>query len=398
MGDSGIASLKSPELPGRFSPLVLERVRWGGDLITHLHEELRAQAARRPLLVMSPSLRRQASISDSLAASVEAVAIWSGSKPHTPRETVMDLLAWIRETSCDLIITVGGGTPIDTVKVALAALGSGVTNASDLGRLAISIDADGVRHVPVLPPPPIRQIAVPTTLSGAEFSDLAGCTDTVAGLKQLVTQPKIGPAAVIFAPGLSVYTPPVQWLASGIRTVDHAVETLCSTASLPYADALAEHALRLLGQALRACFANNGDLDARLSAQHAAWMATIGLNRIPYGASHGIGHQLGAVAGVPHGFTSCVLLPHVLNFNASVSRDSQAKVAAALGCPNATAAEAVLALVRDLGLPTRLRDVGVCEDQLPTIAKTSMSNPFVQQNPRPIADELEIAQILRAAF
>jgi alcohol dehydrogenase class IV len=203
---------------------------------------------------------------------------------------------------------------------------------------------------------------------------------------------------VLFAPEITVSTPPAVWLSTGIRELDHAIETLCSTSPNPYADSLSLEAIRRLGTALRACHADPLDQDARLEAQFGVWLACVGLNRVPWGASHGVGHQLGAVTGISHGYCSCILLPQVLNFNATINADRQALVAEALGKPGRTAAEAVGELVAALGLPTALRGAGVSRESLTVIAETSLQIPFVSQNPRKIRGLGDILEILEAAY
>ena len=116
------------------------------------------------------------------------------------------------------------------------------------------------------------------------------------------------------------------------------------------------------------------------------------------GASHGIGHVLGGTAGVPHGYTSCIMLPHVLRFNREASADKQARVSEALGRPGEPAADAVGALISGLGLPTRLRDVGVREDQLDLIAEHSMHDRWIHTNPRKIDGPAVIRTLLDAAW
>ena len=179
--------------------------------------------------------------------------------------------------------------------------------------------------------PPCRQIAVPTTLSGAEFSDLGGCTDTRNGTKQGYTGTYIGAAAVILDPRITVHTPQRLWLSTGVRALDHAVESLCSINAQPLVDATSVRALALLGRALTRYATDPQDLDARLDAQMGAWLASMGIRRTEYGASHGLGHALGADSGVPHGITSCVLLPTVMRYNAEACAPQLAEVAAALG-------------------------------------------------------------------
>ena len=115
------------------------------------------------------------------------------------------------------------------------------------------------------------------------------------------------------------------------------------------------------------------------------------------GASHGIGHVLGGTAGVPHGYTSCTMLPHVLRFNDPVNHEKQARVSEALSNPGEPAADVVGELIAGLGLPTRLRDVGVKPEQLDQIAKGSMHDRWVHTNPRKIDGPAVIRTLLDAA-
>src|ERR1043166_9410298 len=138
-------------------------------------------------------------------------------------------------------------------------------------------------------------------------------------------------------------------------------------------DAASTHALRLLGAGLRAVKTNPSDVAARLDCQLGARVSLVGAQTgVTKGASHGIGHVLGGTAGVPHGYTSCVMLPHVLRFNHEVNAERQALVSEALGEPDVPAADVVAGLIADLGLPGRLRDVGVKPEQLDAIAEHAM--------------------------
>jgi len=137
-----------------------------------------------------------------------------------------------------------------------------------------------------------------------------------------------------------------------VRAIDHAVEDLCSSSSKPFSDGASFHALRLLGRGLPAVKADPRNLEARLDCQLGSWMSMIGSNAgVTKGASHGIGHVLGGTAGVPHGYTSCVMLPHVLRFNYPVTVERQQLVSEALGQPGERAADALAALIVELGLP-----------------------------------------------
>ena len=382
--------------PGSYEFLRIDRVRWGTSLASIVAAEVAGRDSRRVLLVASGSLLRDTTLVSDLTKVLgdSLVRTFGETVAHVPRSTVLACRDAIVESAADLVVTIGGGTPIDTVKMALLLLSSGHDRFDDL---AIRTDPDGTRHAPEIGPSSVRQIVVPTTLSGAEFSDLAGCVNPLTSVKQLFTAPEIGSAAVLLAPEFTQYTPDWLWLSTGVRALDHAVESLCSTASNPFTDSAAVAAVELLNRSLQRTKADPGDLDARLESQQAVWLACAGLNRVPWGASHGIGHQLGAVAGVAHGYCSCVMLPHVLRYNASVTVGAQERISRALGVTG-SAGDAVHELVSTLGLPTRLRDVGVSWDQLPTIAELSVPNMFVRQNPRPLLSPEPILQILEAAW
>jgi hypothetical protein len=174
----------------------------------------------------------------------------------------------------------------------------------------------------------VRQICVPTTLSGGEFNARAGVTEPRLRLKQAYIHPGIIPLMVIFDPAITQHTPEWLWLSTGIRAVDHAVETYCSIDGNAYTDSTALQALRLLGRGLPAVKRDPADLAARLDCQIGAWISMTGIvGGTRMGASHAIGHVLGGSAGVPHGYTSCVMLPAVLAFNAEVNADRQRRSA-----------------------------------------------------------------------
>jgi maleylacetate reductase len=203
------------------------------------------------------------------------------------------------------------------------------------------------------------------------------------------------PRIVILDPEVTVHTPEWLFLSTGIRAVDHAVEDICSVNGQPISEGAAYHALRLLGKRLPAVKADPENSEARLDCQIGAWMSMVGSRTgVSKGASHGIGHVLGGTAGVPHGYTSCIMLPHVHPVNG----EKQARVSEALGRTNEPAADVVAALIAGLGLPTRLRDVGVKPEQLDPIAENSMHDRWIHTNPRKIDGPAVIRTLLDAAW
>ena len=387
-------------LSGSYEFLPQDRVIFGRPAAEAVVETADRMAKRRLLIVASKTLSRKTDVVSKIQAALaeRCVGVFDECIEHVPRASVLSLAAAVRKREPDLIVTVGGGTPIDTVKVTLLTMAADVTDEPGFDAMRICVEADGSRVVPAIKDPPVRQIIVPTTLSGAEFSNLGGCTDPVRKVKDLYTGRLIGGQVVIFDPAATIYTPPGLWLSTGIRAVDHAVETICSRKPQPFTDATCIHALRLLSKSLPANHANPGDLGGRLDSQLAVWLATTGLGRVDWGASHGIGHQLGAVANVPHGHCSCVMLPSVLRWNLPVNAAQQAMVAQAIGAKDGDAAMAVAKLVDGLGQPTRLREVGVRPEHYDAIAAGAMQNVFVRSNPRPITDPAQVREILAMAW
>ncbi|MEZ5658552.1 MAG: iron-containing alcohol dehydrogenase [Burkholderiaceae bacterium] len=389
---------------GMHEYLAQDRVIWGKPAAEAVPEECERRGARRVMIVTSRTLNRKTPAVDEIRTALgdRHVATFDECIEHTPRESVIAAADVARACHPDLVVTVGGGTAIDTVKVMQIAVAHDVHEASRLSEYHLGINPDGSRRTPVIRPAPFRQIVVSTTLGAAEFSDFGGCTDRARGIKDGYAGRLIGAATVILDPGITRHTPQALWLSTGIRGVDHAVEGICSVQHSPLIHATCVQALRLFARALPRTLADPDDLPARLACQQAAWLAGLGILRVPYGASHGIGHSLGAVAGIPHGYTSCIMLPHVMRFNLDHTREQQAVVAQAMNTSDRAvhaedAANLVAGLVEALQLPGTLSSQGVDPAQHRRIAEGALQNLWVRSNPRPIGDVQEIEALLAAA-
>jgi maleylacetate reductase len=246
--------------------------------------------------------------------------------------------------------------------------------------------------------PKVRQISVPTTIAGGEFSANAGVTNTATRVKESVRHPLAIPRAVILDPAITLHTPDWLFLSTGIRAVDHCVEGLCSNEAHPYADAQALKGLSMLAQGLPRVKADRNDLEARMDCQIGTWLSTGALTSgVPMGASHGIGYVLGAAHGVPHGYTSCVMLPSVMRWNKSVNANRQKLVAEAMGHPHQDAGDVLDTFIRNLGMPRSLREVKVAPEHFDSIAKAAMATPWVPRNPRRIGGPADVREILELA-
>jgi len=387
-------------ISGKYDFIQQERVIYGrpaADALSQIAEEL---GARRLFVVASKTLNRRTDVITSLRARLgdRVVGVYDDTEEHSPQVSVLETARAIEASQADLIITVGGGSPIDTVKVAQIVLAENIRTIEQMGEYRVTMNPDGSWKIPPCKPSPVRQIIVPTTLSAAEFSNIGGCTDRARQVKDLYVGKFICAQMVVLDPALTVHTPEWLWLSTGIRAVDHAVESICSRTPNPFVAATCAEGLRMLRESLPANRATPADLAMRLQSQLGVWLASTGMGRVEWGASHGIGHQLGAVAGVAHGHTSCVMLPNVMRFNRDAVEAPLRRIAQAFDQPQADAADLVQDLIRSLGLPTTLREVKVEREQFDRIAASAMQSPMVLANPRPITHPDQIKEILDMAF
>jgi maleylacetate reductase len=383
----------------RFPPM--DSVVYGRPFAEALKEQVEASGANSVFLLASGTLNRETDLVEEVRRALgnRLASVFARIGAHTPRGDVVDAANAARAAGTDLLVTLGGGSVTDAAKMVAFCLGNGVTDPAELDNYRAQISADGKSVRPKATAPALRTVAIPTTLSAGEYTASAGCTDTARQVKESFGHPLMMPKSVVLDPRATLHTPEWLFLSTGIRAVDHAVEDICSPECQPISEGASYHALKLLARGLAGVKADPLDLDARLDCQLGAWMSMVGSQTgVPKGASHGIGHVLGGTAHVPHGYTSCVMLPHVLRFNEAVNANRQAMVSEALGRPDIAAADAVAQLIAGLGLPGRLRDVGVKPEQLDRIAELSMHDRWIHTNPRKIEGPAIVRELLDAAW
>lgn len=346
-------------LQGEYFFLPQEHIVFGAGSLNHLTDEVARVGGQRALIITGKTLATQTDV----VARVEYalgplhVGTFAGIRQHSPQQDVADATQLVRQRNVDVLVSVGGGSPIDAAKAVA------MTLAQHRGTF-------------------LAHIAIPTTLSAAEFSHLVGVTDEDTHMKVGFAHTHVTPRGAILDASLTLATPLQLWLSTGIRSLDHAVETLYAPGIHPINDVLALEAIRKLFEYLPRSKANPDDLDARTELQLASWMSFFGEVNTPMGLSHNLGRRVGASYNVPHGITSCILLPHVMRALAPRHATPLARIAhTVLRLPEGIsdqeaatkAADAVSNLVKRLGLPQRLHDVGVTEADLHTIAATTPS-------------------------
>ncbi len=373
----------------------MDEVVFGRPASEAIVEQMNRLGARRAFLMVSGTLNRETDVIENIrrAMGQRCVGTFDAMPPHTPRTAVIAASEQARTAEADLIVTVGGGSITDGAKAVQLCLANDIREPDEIDRIRAGRGA-----LPQLKPPAVRQISAPTTIAGGEFSATAGVTNERTKVKEALRHPLLMPRATILDPWLGAHTPEWLWLSTGIRAVDHCVEGICSREAHPYGDAQALKGLSMLAQALPRVKADAGDLDARMDCQIGTWLSTGPLaSGVPMGASHGIGYVLGAEFGVPHGHTSCVMLPAVMRWNKSVNAERQALVAAAMGRPNEDAGDVLDDFIRGLGMPRSLREVNVGPEHFDRIAQQAMATPWVPRNPRKIEGPAQVREILDMA-
>lgn len=379
----------------------LEKVLYGRPAAEALADEVRRLGVKRVFLLVSSTLNEQSDEIDRIRTALgdRVAAVHHGIPPHGPRNAILQAAERARACNADLVVTVGGGTLTDAGKIILICLKHGLHEHDDLEPYHVYVDDQGAVIKPEFEGPDLRMIAVPTTLSGGEFNPLGGATDETRKLKQAYEHRLLAPISVVLDPALSVHTPEWLWHSTGVRSLDHAMETLGSLQSNDYCDGMAESAIRLLTDGLARVKRDPGDLEARLRCQIGVWQSMIPVVAgVPMGASHAIGHVLGGTRDVPHGYTSCVMAPFVLRFNAPVNGARQQRISAAFGQPDRPAADIVDEFIRSLGMPRSLSEVGVTEKDLKLVAEYTMEDLWARTNPRTIATPDDVMEILRTAL
>ncbi len=334
-----------------FMSLSPERVRSGLGIASTVAEEVDRVGGQRALIITGNTLANKTDLANRLKGHLgeRCAGIFDGSKQHVLASSVDDAVSEFDRTGADVLISFGGGSPIDTAKmVAYRRLQSGTS----------------------VPP----HIAIPTTLSAGEFTHAAGMTDEKTRVKGVYFGIELMPRTVLLDPEVTVETPDWLWGATGLRAMDHAVEAIWAKPPHPLVSTLALRAAHDLREYLPRS-RDKKDLELRLCCQHAAWMSIFGLLNLGLRLTHPIGHQLGARFDIPHGVTSCVVLPEAMRFFAGRTAGAQAEIAEAFGVAEGdeaasagAAADAIEKLVSDLSLPSRLSETSAREDELGEVA------------------------------
>ncbi|MBC3347470.1 MULTISPECIES: L-threonine dehydrogenase [Pseudomonas] len=320
--------------------------------------------------------------------------IFDGAKPNPSIANVERGLGLLKESQCDFVVSLGGGSPHDCAKgIALCA-----TNGGEIR------DYEGVDRSSK---PQLPLIAINTTAGTAsEMTRFCIITDETRHVKMAIVDRNVTPLMSVNDPALMVAMPKGLTAATGMDALTHAIEAYVSTAANPITDACALKAVTLISNNLRQAVGDGNDLTARENMAYAQFLAGMAFNNASLGFVHAMAHQLGGFYDLPHGVCNAVLLPHVQSFNASVCAARLTDVANAMGADThglspeegaRVAIAAIRSLARDVDIPAGLRDLGVRLNDVPVLAANALKDACGLTNPR-AGDQRQIEEIFRSAF
>jgi maleylacetate reductase len=349
-----------------------QRIHFGPDAVDTIGEVAREAGMRRVLLVTTEGrLASEAGerVVDRLGRL--RASTFAGVRSHVPTSAVEAAVAQAGREGVDGVVSFGGGS------------------CADLGK-AVCFFVEQ-QQGSVLP-----HVSVPTTYSGAELTPFFGMTDEAARRKSGAGGPTLAPVAAVYDPVLTLDTPPRVSAETGMNALAHGIECAYSPARTPEAEAVALSAVQRIAAALPDVVDDPGDLTARSAMLAGAVLGGRCLQNASMGVHHGLSQLLGGRTGLAHGLANAVVLAHALRFNLDAIGLAAWSIGEALGDPDDPAG-AVDRLRERLGLPGRLSECGVTEEDVEAVARLSQGNRNVQANPRSVS-EADALAILQAAY
>jgi len=335
------------------------RVVFGLGALDDLPREIERLGAKHALVLSTPGHKVQAEeVADRLGD--RCVGIFPRAVMHVPIEIAREARVEAQRLGADCAVAIGGGST--------TGLGKAIALES-----ALSI------------------VAIPTTYAGSEMTPIYGLTE--AGLKKTGRDPRVLPKTVIYDPALTVGLPVGLSVTSGFNAIAHGVEALYAQDRNPITSLMAEEGMRALAQGLPRVVKSPFDLEARSDCLYGAWLCGSVLGTAGTALHHKLCHVLGGTWNLPHAETHTIVLPHAIAYNYAAALEAMKRVERALNISHA--AQGVYDLIRTLGAPLALKDIGMREAELERDAELATQTPYF--NPRP-PDRASVRELLEAAF
>jgi 1,3-propanediol dehydrogenase len=386
-----------PDLPTRLLKFHAPEIVFGIDSMAEAAHAAVRMGGLRPLLVTDPGLIEAGWVNEllqHLRAQCVTAHVWSDLTPNPKDHEITAGHEFYRSHGCDVLIALGGGSVIDAAK-GIAILSA---NGGDI------LDYAGVDKA-TMPIPPL--VVLPSTSgTGADVSQFCIVTDTTRNTKITILGRALVPDLTVIDPRLLTTMP--EWLnaATGLDALTHGIEAFVSLGHNQLTD---HHALRsvvMVTENLVTTIERPNEMPARVLMAQAALEAGLAFTNAILGAAHAMSHQVGGLLDLPHGVINGVLLPHVVRFNAEADPAPFATIASCLGIADKRAPERESALAladrlqelaRQVGVPRGLAELGVCDDDIPVLARNAMADACITTNPRQV-DEAGLRALFRAAL
>lgn len=381
--------------PYRF--LMPTRVVYGMGISKEIGPMIKPYLTKKVLIVTDKGVRHAqllSGIEKSLKDSDLQFEIFDDVEPNPSADIVHQGLNVYRESDCDVVLAVGGGSSIDTGK-GIAAM------ANNEGNI---LDYEGVDK---LPNPTVPLFAVPTNAgTGSEVTASAVITNKKTLFKTAIISSHLFPKMAILDPILTISVPPAITAATGMDALTHAIESYTSKRANPVSDALAIQAIRLIGASLHKAYFAGTDLESRDKMFIASIMAGAAFAQSRLGNVHAISQSFGGVFNIPHGIANATLLPFVMKFNLPACPEKMRDIAEALvihvsGLSVKAAAEkaieAVIEMNKAFNIPDNIKELGVTLDRLPQLVEDSMKSGNVLVNPR-LTTAKDVQRIIENAY
>lgn len=376
----------------------IPKITMGTGAVSHLPSEVKALKGKKVLLVTDKGIISSGifeSVADILRNASIPFGVFDGVEPDPRYEIVEECVSSLKKLGADIIVGLGGGSPIDIAKAASIM-------ATNQGPISLYFGVD------LVPLPGLPTIIVPTTAgTGSEVTPIAILSDETERLKKGIVSPYLFPSSAVLDPMLTLKLPPGITASTGMDALVHAIEAYTSVNASGMTDMFAFRAMGLIYQNLRTAFANGRDLAAREAMMEGSLLAGISFANAGVTAVHAFAYPIGAQFHIPHGVANTLMLPHVMRFNLIGSVEKFGKITQAFGMQKkgkdslSLAEDAVLAverLISDLRVPTRLSGFGVKESDLDSLADGVMKvTRLLANNPRVVTHE-DAVEIYRAAL
>ncbi|CAK7223159.1 hypothetical protein SBRCBS47491_005110 [Sporothrix bragantina] len=339
------------------------RVVFGKGSIRKVPEELLRLGLTKPLILCTPQQTLQAEdLREILDGEVTVAGVFANATMHTPVEVTDSALKVAKESGCDSVVSIGGGSTIG------------------LGK-ALSFRT-GLYH-----------LCIPTTYAGSEVTPILG--ETQGGRKTTQSDPKIFPGTVVYDVDLTMTLPAGLSATSGVNAIAHAVEALYARNGNPVINLLAVDGIKALAEALPQIIQDPSAAGPRARAQYGAWLCGTCLGSVGMSLHHKLCHTLGGSFNLPHAETHTVVLPHVVAYNAPKIPEALALLAQALPESDGDAIRGHNVLLQKLGIKRDLKSFGLKEEDISQAADIAVSNPY--WNPREVERD-PIKELIRRAW